>query len=139
GQEHRQDAAVAVGVYQPGRAPLAHVAEVGQGQRGVVHGNRHRLAVKVAGGDDVYRAAFLVYKDKRVIVHGVQIDIEHPLEIGDGAAHGAMHLGYAAQRIGVLNVGRGRVAQQFAALQQAAQEGGVVNLPGVGADGVHAG
>jgi hypothetical protein len=104
----------------------------------VIHRNRQRLAVKVAAGEHLDRAGRLIDEQQRIVRHRIQFDLHCPACIGDGVAHGAMHLRNAAQRVGVLHVGRVSVAGEFAAGQQFAQISRAVDLAWEGAQCVDA-
>ena len=138
-QKHGQNAAIAVGIDQSRRAPLAHIAQFGQRQRRIIHRNGNRFAMKIAGRDDIDFARFLIHKNERVVVDRVEFDVDNPLAVGDGIAHRAMNLGHTAQRVRVLHVERIAAAQQLAAGNKLAQKSGIVNLARMGADGMDAG
>jgi len=116
-QKHGQPGLITVRVHQPGGPPLTHVAQFGQRQAGVIHCNRHRLAMEIAGRDHFRLPRLLIQQDNGVIVDRVQLNIDHPLRVGDGVAHRSMHLWHAAQGVGILHILRIRTAQEFAPSQ----------------------
>ena len=72
-------------------------------------------------------------EDERVVRGRVHLDVEHAVEVAEGVADGAVDLGHAAQRVGVLDaVAVGVVrALQLAVAQQPAQLGGGAHLAGM--------
>ena len=135
GEEGRQHPAVGRCVHQPRRAPFADVPQFRDADRHVVQRQRQRLGVEVAPRNHLRRAG-LVEEDERVVGDRVQFDLHRPAGVGDRIVHGPVHLGYAAQRVGILDVARVVGADEGTALQQAAQIGGAVHLARVRSYGV---
>ena len=94
--------------------------------------------MKVAAGEHRRLAGFLVEKDERIIGGRVQLDAQHPASVEDGIAHCAVHLGDAAQRVGVLHVERVVGPGKGAAGNELAQKSSALDLARVGSGGVDA-
>ena len=128
--------AVAVGIHEAGGATFAHVSEIGYGEFEVVGGQRDWFAVKVPCGDDVYMV-LVIGKDQRIVVDRVQFYVNDPAGIGDGITDGTVYLGNAAQCVGILDIHGIFPLHQSTSGQKISQEGGAVDLPGMGTDRVN--
>jgi hypothetical protein len=125
------------GVHHPVGAPLGDGRQVGEGDGAEIGGEGEGLAVEVAGRGHL--AA--IDQHDRVVGHGGQLPFHHRPGVADHVAGGAVDLGGAAQRIGVLHgmVGRAVAGDDLRPGQEAAQIGGAALLAGVGTDGVELG
>ena len=113
-------------------APLGDVAQLGEGYGEEIHRQRDGLAVEIPRRDD----HVLVGEDRRVVGGAVDLGRQHALDIVDGVLRSPVHLGDAAERIGILYVFLGACGQ-LAAFQQAPDVACRGELPAVGADQVH--
>ena len=80
--------------------PLGDVGQLGDRDLGVVHHQRDRLAVEVAGGDH----RVVVGKDQRIVGDRVDLARQHFGRVAQRVARRAVHLRHAAQRVGVLDL-----------------------------------
>src|SRR5690606_14928875 len=122
-----------LGVEHAVGATFGDRAEFGDGDRHEVGHEGQRLAVEVAAR--YHLAAF--GEDDRVVHHRTQLDLDHPAGVGDGVGGGAVDLGGAAQRVGVLDgVGEvvGVARPDLGSLQQGGDTAGRLDLAGVGAE-----
>jgi hypothetical protein len=123
------------GVDQPLRAPLADGAEFRHRDRDDIGGHRHRLAVEVPAREQLAR----VREDHRVVRGRVDLDGEGTGGEFQRVAHGPVHLGHAAQGVGVLDLAAIAVRlADGAAGQELAQVARGGRLSGVRAGGVDA-
>ena len=136
-KEHWQHMAVAVGIHEPGNAAFAHVAEISDSDFEVVRGQGDRFAVKVSRRDDLH-VIVVIDKDERVVIDGIELDIDNPAGISNGIADGTVNLGDAAQGVGVLDVAEIVLLHQSAPGQKFSQKGGAIDLAGMGTDSVNA-
>jgi len=113
-------------------APLGDVAQLGEGYGEEIHRQRDRLAVEIPRRDD----HVLVGEDRRVVGGAVDLGRQYALDIVDGVLRSPVHLGDAAERIGILYVFLGACGQ-LAAFQQAPDVPCRGELSAVGADQVH--
>jgi hypothetical protein len=120
GGEERRQAAVEPLVEQQRRPPLADRTPARHGQLREVERQRDGLAVEVAAADHepaAGRGRALVGRaslgeDERVVGRAVHLDVEHPPEMVERVADGAVDLRHAAQRVGILDlVGEALVAR----------------------------
>ena len=142
-QEGRQPV-VEARVEEQRHPPLADGAELRDGQLGEVERQRDRLAVEVAAADDeavpgrqgVLRHVAASGEDERIVGRGVHLDVEDAVEVVEGVAGGAVDLGHAADRVGVLDaVAVARGASAAARCRAAASAARRRCAPGPGADG----
>ncbi len=103
-QEGRQSAQRRV--HQLLHPPLADGRELGAGDGQHVEGERDRLAVEVAARDD----EVLVGEDQRVVGGRVHLDGQDAPGVLQAVAHRPVHLGHAAERVRVLDLGAVGVA-----------------------------
>ncbi len=125
-REERRQPLGEVGIDQPFDPPLGQRLERGERDGEEVQGLRHRLAVEIAAGEHLPFP-----EHERVIGGGVELDLDDAAREPDRVAHGAEHLGRAAQAVGVLHPGV-VLAVRFADLapgEQPAQERGRASLP----------
>ena len=101
--EHAEDAA------------LADVGDLRDAHRREIERQRERLAVEVAGRDDLAG----VREHERVVGDGVDLDGDDFAQPAQRVAAGAVHLRDAAQRVGVLHL----VAVEVAEHDRAARRG----------------
>ena len=87
--------------------------------------------MEVAGGDD----HVLVREDVRVVRGGIDLVLDHRLDIHDVVLHGAVDLRDAAETVGILHVLLGP-ADEFAAFQGGHELLAGLDLARVGADEV---
>ena len=102
GQERRQPGEVRV--EEPIGAPLAHGRHGRKGGGQVVQGRGHRLAVKVAVGEDG-RPSRADVQHERVVGGGVDLHLQHPPHVAEGVPGRPVDLGHAAEGVGVLDPG----------------------------------
>ena len=87
-------------VHEPLHTPLGDARQLGDRHRKGVEREGERLAVEVAGGDDLV----LVDEHERVVGRRVQLDGDRRLRVREEVAARAVHLRGAAQRVGVLHL-----------------------------------
>ena len=90
----------AFGVDELVGAALADAAKFGNGDGEEVEYHSHGFTVEVAAGND----QVFVGEDNGVVGGGVDFGFNHRGDIGNGVFGGAMHLGSAAEAVGVLYV-----------------------------------
>mgnify|MGYP001096618482 CR=1 FL=1 len=111
-------------VYQPLGAAFGDIRQLGDSDGDKIHSQTHGFAVEIAAGNHVV----LIREDNGVIRHSVDFPGNHVVGIADAVPAGAVNLGHAAQRIGVLHFVWLDVGGQAAAFQQAQHIGGAVDL-----------
>ena len=79
-------------------APLGNVRDLRKSNTRKVEAERHRLAVEVAARDHLFR----LRKDNGIVRDGIDLDLHFVLHVMHRVLAGAVHLGSAAQGIGVL-------------------------------------
>src|SRR5207237_9699193 len=93
---------------------------------------RHRLAMKVAAGENVAFCvcAFPVFdEDERVIHGGVRFDFENFAAMAQRIAHGSVHLRNTAQRISILDASTIAMRlSNLAAFEQSTEAGCTLTL-----------
>ena len=80
-------------------AAFGQRADLGDGDGHGIGGQRHRLGMEIAAGDDFVR----VGEDQRIVGDGVDLALDDAGRVAQLVEHGAHHLGLAAQRIGILH------------------------------------
>ena len=109
--------------------PSSEIADLQQ-----IHGDRDRLTVEVAAGDDVPASCCnrvgvnicAVGEDQRVVGRGIDLDLEHSPDVGERIGHRAVDLRNAPYRIGILDLVRLAVmrAHELRVAQERTQLGG---------------
>ncbi len=129
--EEGGEAFVEGGIDEAVDAAFADAGEGAEGEGGVVEGEGEGLAVEVAAGEGV------VVKDEGVIGGGVEFNVDDAADFGEGVRGGAVDLGGAAERVGVLDATAGLVGgADLGAIEPQAEAGGAGELAGVGAGAV---
>ncbi len=125
GLAHQKRRQAVVPFQQQVGAPLRDAGQLGQRHGREIQRQRQRLAVEIAAGEDI-----AVLEDQRVVRNGIHLGFHHGDGVSKGIPAGAVHLGHAAQAVGVLHLAA--MAMRFEDLaidQHRADVGGDLLLP----------